>query len=247
MAKCKKCDKFTIWTDNYGYCRKCHDAAFIKTMKKYAGDTTKDVGVLFNGLDVICRCCGKKTTVQQVDKRTGYCLECIEDLPRRYKRKKAQEERETYLNGRQEVEENIHVRGESHYKESFAALRSEDPDYEMSKKEVIEEDLVGQRLYKYYFTPSKVELIDEPTNEYDPNAMAVYIDGLQVGYVPQGSTAHVRKILRSCEVEAIEAQIKGGPFKILYEDDEDSYHWEREDYDFGVVVTIRYLKEKTDA
>ena len=167
-------------------------------------------------------------------------------------REKAQARAE-YLHGRQEYTENIHVRGESFYTESFLALAEENPDFDLSKGEILEAGLEGSRIYEFDFYPKNVELRPEPDNEKDANAVAVWIDGHQVGYVPAGSCSHVKKVLTECEMESISAEISGGKFKYVFlisEDDFDEdkppkakdYDMEKDESYFSVIVTIKYLK-----
>ena len=169
------------------------------------------------------------------------------------KLQEAEQKRAEYLNGRQEFEENIHVRGESFYKESFEALAIPNPFYDMSKSEMLEDDFVEERIFEYDFEPKNVELRPEPENEYDPNAVAVWVDGYQVGYVPRGSCSHVKKILGEYEVEDISAKIGGGRYKYLFFEGDDEYDFdespkasdytiEKDKLDYSVVVTIKYLK-----
>ena len=40
-----------------------------------------------------------------------------------------------------------------------------------------------------------LELIPEPENEHDPNAIKVIVDGQHIGYVPADKCAKVKKIL----------------------------------------------------
>lgn len=39
------------------------------------------------------------------------------------------------------------------------------------------------------------DLIPEPDNKYDPNAIRVYVKGKHIGYVPQKKTVKVKSIL----------------------------------------------------
>lgn len=155
--------------------------------------------------------------------------------------------RAAYLNGRIECSENIHVRGESFYTDSFESLQYENSDYLLSKHEVLENGLEEERIYKFDFDPIKVELVPEPDNQYDPNAIAVIVDGYKVGYVPKGSTGHVRKILTQYTIEKISAEITGGPYKYLYSEEDDEgnvrYNWDKDTNEYSVVINVKYLKE----
>lgn len=41
----------------------------------------------------------------------------------------------------------------------------------------------------------KLELVEEPTNKYDPNAIKVIVDGKHIGYVPAKKCKKVKDIL----------------------------------------------------
>jgi hypothetical protein len=70
------------------------------------------------------------------------------------------------------------VVGESFQRDHLIAL--------LKKNKVID---VGQ-----FKTQAMLEL--EPTNDFDPNAVKVMVDGLQVGYVPKTFSSDVTKLLK---------------------------------------------------
>lgn len=147
------------------------------------------------------------------------------------------------------VTERIHVRGESFYEESFNELRYKNYEYDYSKKEIIEEGLDGHRIYQYDFDPVNVELIDEPDNPKDPNAIAVYVCGHQIGHVPHGSTAHIRNVREKYGIQRITAEMGGGKYKIVFEDDdnEGSYSMDHGEAPNWAIVSISYRKtEKSE-
>lgn len=147
------------------------------------------------------------------------------------------------------VTERIHVRGESFYEESFNELRYKNYEYDYSKKEIIEEGLDGHRIYQYDFDPVNVELIDEPDNPKDPNAIAVYVCGHQIGYIPHGSTAHIRNVREKYGIQRITAEMGGGKYKIVFEDDdnEGSYSMDHGEAPNWAIVSISYRKtEKSE-
>ena len=73
---------------------------------------------------------------------------------------------------------NFDVVGESFQRDHLVAL--------LKKNKVID---VGQ-----FQTQAMLEL--EPTNDFDPNAVKVMVDGLQVGYVPKTFSGDVTKMLK---------------------------------------------------
>lgn len=137
--------------------------------------------------------------------------------------------------------ETLHITGTSHYMDNILDLASENYLYDYSKKELIENGLEDEKIYQYEFYPSKVELVAEPENQYDSNAIRVLIDDVHVGYVKSGSCTHVKKLLNSGRVTAIDAEIYGGTYKLLWEDEDGEYQIERNDtpIKINVQLTIR--------
>lgn len=109
--------------------------------------------------------------------------------------------------------ENFRVAGISNYTKSVEALAEENPDYNLSKAELKEDGPSDERIFQYYFTPKKVELVPEPENEYDSNAVMVIVDGEKIGYIKKGSCSHVKNLLASDKILRIEAEIGGGNYK----------------------------------
>lgn len=70
--------------------------------------------------------------------------------------------------------------------------------------------------YKSIRNYSNVELIREPNNEYDSNAIAVVLDGFKVGYISSNDNIQVGSILKN--IKNISADINGGDFKKIDKD-----------------------------
>ena len=81
---------------------------------------------------------------------------------------------------------NFDVVGESFQRDHLVAL--------LKKNKVIE---VGE-----FATSAMLEL--EPTNDFDPNAVKVMVDGLQVGYVPKTFSGDVTRMMNDKGVTAFE-------------------------------------------
>ena len=65
-----------------------------------------------------------------------------------------------------------------------------------------------------------VELVEEPSNKYDPNAIKVIVDGQHIGYIPAKKCVKVKGILHGKNVKEIryvhnEEELEGN---IVYED-----------------------------
>lgn len=113
------------------------------------------------------------------------------------------------------------VAGVTHYEENILSLGEENPDYDSSKSELVNCGLIGERVYKYIFNPTNVELQPEPDNPHDPNAVKVIVDGEHVGYIKAGSCAHIKKVLARDGIARIKCEIGGGPYKRVDEDYDD--------------------------
>lgn len=80
-----------------------------------------------------------------------------------------------------------------------------------------------------------VNLIHEANNQYDPNAIRVFIDSEMIGYVESKSTQMVKNILT--KNPKIFAQLTGGNYKYL---DYDKETIEIATDDYGVLITLEY-------
>lgn len=59
------------------------------------------------------------------------------------------------------------------------------------------------------FDSSSVELIPEPENKYDPNAIKVMVDGIQIGHIPRNITSYVRNLIDSPDLSEMRILIVG--------------------------------------
>lgn len=92
-------------------------------------------------------------------------------------------------------------------KELKSLLTEENDDYSLPKKAFLEE--VAERTYQYYTETYPATLVPEPDNEYDPNAIAVYVDDLHIGYIQKKDQNQVDLD----QIESVEAEIYGGKYK----------------------------------
>ena len=139
--------------------------------------------------------------------------------------------------------ESHHVAGTSYRQNEIKSLGSINDDYRLSKRDFIDSYDEYDKVYELEFSPRNVELIEEPDNEFDPNAIKVVIDGVHVGYIKKGSCSHVKKILRSDKLQSISAEICGGNYKYYvceYDEDKDKdvYTIEKRSTNFFVSVEI---------
>ena len=131
----------------------------------------------------------------------------------------------------------------SHYVNNILRMAEDNPDFDLTKKELIEEDRIDERIWQYYFPATKTELIPEPDNPVDKNAIKVIVDGYHVGYIKAGSCAHLLKVIRENRVRGIDCSIGGGRYKMLceeYDEDKDKeiYTVESGERAYSVTLTV---------
>lgn len=135
--------------------------------------------------------------------------------------------------------ERFRVTGTQYYQDAFIEKLGElDDDYE-EKVSIIKESYGdGDKIYQYYFGGLKADLIPEPDNEHDKNAVKVMVDGIQVGYIKKGSCSHVKNLMASPDFAGIDVEIKGGKYKEIREDDDGKLHVDRGEDPFFVNIDI---------
>lgn len=138
------------------------------------------------------------------------------------------------------------VAGVTRYIDSIMELAEPNDLYDLSKQEMIDEGLIDEKVFQNDFSYNKVELVPEPNNEYNPKAVMVMIDGNKVGYIKDGSCAHVNKLISDGKIKGIDAEIGYGKYKIIteYEDDDGNEHY---DLDKDESVPFVHLSVYTEA
>lgn len=107
------------------------------------------------------------------------------------------------------------VSGTSRKQKELLAMGKKNPDYALTKRELVKKWPDGVTVYEYKFSPKKAELVPDPDNEHNPKAIKVFVDGVHVGYIKDGSCAHIHKLLRENRLQSVTAQIVGGNYKVL--------------------------------
>ena len=137
------------------------------------------------------------------------------------------------------------VTGMDYYKKAIKTLAVKNYDYGYTKKELEDNGLIGERVYQYEYYPIKIELVPEPTNPHDPNAIKVIADGVHVGYIKRGSCAHLLKVIAENRIEKIDCEMKGGKYKVLLADEDDyeddTYILEKGDAPISVHLFVTEL------
>lgn len=140
------------------------------------------------------------------------------------------------------------VAGTSYHMDAIMALAQENPDYDLTKREIIDDDLTDERIYQYTFADGPVELVDDPANEYDPNAVKVLVAGQHIGYIKRGSTGRIHNLQRAGRVLGVTAEIYGGKYKVVICDDDDDgaehYDLIRDESLYGAAIEILVRPEQ---
>lgn len=123
-----------------------------------------------------------------------------------------------------EKTERHRVAGTSYRIDAIKSLGIENPDYELTKQ----------------------ELVEEPDNDVDPNAIMVVLNGVHVGYIKAGSCNRVKKRMREDRIKRVTARIFGGRYKYVSTDYDDNgnerYTLEQGERAFTVMLTL-HLKD----
>lgn len=115
---------------------------------------------------------------------------------------------------------NFHVTGCSHYVEAFENIAIPNHVYDWSNAELLDGADEGDETFELQYLFKDVDLVPEPENKYDPNAIAVVVRGEKIGYIKSASCTQVKNLLASddflrAEISAMEY----GNVKRVVEDD----------------------------
>lgn len=83
--------------------------------------------------------------------------------------------------------------------------------FQLSDEDFIARYKPGIKVFQYVFTDRPAQLVPEPTNKADPNAVQVIVEGQQIGYVPKEELPIVWQYLRRYSSASV--VIYGGPWK----------------------------------
>lgn len=140
------------------------------------------------------------------------------------------------------------VAGTSYHLDAIMELAEDNPDYDMTQREIVDAGMEEQRIYQYTFPDSPVELVDDSDNEQDPNAIKVLVAGQHIGYIKRGSTGRIHKLQRSDRVLGVTAEIYGGKYKVVICDDDDDgaehYDLIKDETGYGAAIEILVRPEQ---
>lgn len=129
------------------------------------------------------------------------------------------------------------VTGTSFRQREIEALGKPNLEYDLTAKEISEIYEPGNKIYEYDFNVTG-KLVPEPTNPHDPNAIRVEANGVHIGYIKAGSTAHIHKLINSGSITGTRVEIYGGRYKRLEETDAGRYRLYKDSTPYGAKVTL---------
>lgn len=136
------------------------------------------------------------------------------------------------------------IAGLFYREENVMRLAKENLVFKLNKDMLIKKGYTGVKIFKYTFVNEPVELIQEPDNLHDPNAIKVVVANQHIGYIKAGSCAHVNKLINENRIEKIYCRISGGPFKAVYAVDGENprkkplYKTEEDEFDLRAEIRI---------
>lgn len=110
------------------------------------------------------------------------------------------------------------------------SLGKKNPDYSLTRAQLIKKFPEGERIDEFIYPKYPARFEFEPTNEYDPNAIKVFIKNVHVGYVKRGSCSRIRNLITNDKIISITAKISSKNTKYLYcyDDDDEIREYELE-------------------
>lgn len=131
--------------------------------------------------------------------------------------------------------EQFPVRGTEYCQAAIEKHMEENPDWFKDYTALKQEKKQWKLIYRYYPTDAEAELVPEPSNPHDKNAVMVCVGGDKVGYIAAEECVNVLKLIRAGKIDRASVALKGGPVKRVFEDGKDAQDAEK----FSVYLSIR--------
>ena len=127
----------------------------------------------------------------------------------------------------------------SAFTDHLPRLAGHNPDYDLTKRELMQKGLVGQRIYETVFPSDDVTLVPgsypravaedaestpaspeaETEASAEPDCLLVQISGEPVGYIRKSDYPHVKELLENSRIVSMSVELHGGPYRMLFEDE----------------------------
>lgn len=139
--------------------------------------------------------------------------------------------------------ETFKLAGVRHYEDKIMSLLRVNGAFDFSDQEL--KDLYADEKVPEFVpkTDLQVFLEEEPTNQYDSNAVKVLINGVHVGYIKAGSCTHAKNVMAAGIKKIFVKEIAIGRYKYVTED-----YVETEDYSNPrIAIVVIYGPEEEAA
>lgn len=120
----------------------------------------------------------------------------------------------------QEKQEDFNLAGSYYCKTAISKVAIPNPDWRKTCKALVNAGKDSQKIYRFCRTTKAAELVEEPSNSHDPNAVMVTVEGEKVGYISADEALHVKEIMRQHCLKSVTAVITGGEYKTITPDAE---------------------------
>lgn len=136
------------------------------------------------------------------------------------------------------------VAGVEHYMDTLLSMARPNDLYNYKKQELIDTCHYEESIYKQTVDAEHLELIHEPDNPYDPNAIKVLLDGKLVGYIAAKDCKHILDIMDNNLFVSAACEVSGGKYKRVNEDydcikDKSTYKMETGEDPYSITIYIR--------
>lgn len=123
---------------------------------------------------------------------------------------------DTPLSGCEQVV--FHGAGMEHHMDELMELAEENLDFTCTKKELRDYLIINQRVFQYKFNPTGIDLVPDPQNPYDSNAVKILLNNRHIGYIRSSQAQRSADLFNSDRVKRVQVSIQGGKYKILLGD-----------------------------
>lgn len=118
-----------------------------------------------------------------------------------------------------------------HIDDIMEGLASENDDFLLSRSDLRNEYYDGDRVDQFTFDIQHAELVEEPNNPHDPNAIRIDADGVTIGYVAKSDQQEVLEKMHSEDYLGIEVtELHNGMYWDISEDESGKLEITKDEY-----------------
>lgn len=107
------------------------------------------------------------------------------------------------------------VAGAAYRMDDILSLGTRNPDFMAPAEALAEKGLINVPIIEYDFPPMQTELVPEPDNPSDPDAIMVKMNGVKVGYVPARRCRELLEQVRAGQVQRLQGGIRCERYRAL--------------------------------